>query len=495
MNLKSLLIYIATCVLIVNTSISQSFKNQHEQFKVFTESDYKFSKCMTSVKVVPMTMNSIKMKKFKWENRILIGYGIDITSVDSAKCQISFGGNRAITAYADNKFFPLYYKSSYGTEAIVVINNAIFILTEFTDFDSDFIIRYIALKDNDNSVLPTLVVEDLRKYLIDYYKKGINEQKIIEQKMKEKYSLKGKSVKTLEIIPILSSKTINLGSSFEVKVKAIMNDGSIIQAGRGENGYLEDFIFTTNQELTNSNVINISSDVTELKSLSVNVTVASKYDATIKASYNNTISFAGNASFNFSGDDGRNGDIGEWSSGGSKGINGGRGQNGEDGGDGDDVSVYLDVIAMPNSSEKKIIAMLVRGSSKYYRIIEIENSLLTINVSGGNGGNGGRGGTGYASSTEGYGMGGNGGDGGNGGNGGNVTIFTTPAFDALNYDNMNIYIGSGSYGYGGDGGSNQADSGSTYQGQKGNNGHEGKYEGKVIYEKVNSVDLGWKPSW
>ena len=259
-------------------------------------------------------------------------------------------------------------------------------------------------------------------------------------------SLKGKTIKSLEIVWLTKEAETGLQSKIQFGVKAMTADGNVFSTDNlGGKTPWDDFIITSIGAVPGQEYLTVETDVTKIPNDKVTLTVKNKYTPAISTSSSIKISYATPVTLSFPGAEGcpplRSG----------TGTSGGRAQN-----------IQLKVC---NSADNQFVLIEVQPEiGPTYKLKLQRGVQLTI------GANGGYGCSGNSSSTNAA-----GGKGGNGGDGGIVTLLKSAN---LSGDNIVIYNAAGKGGKGG--------KGTAYDGPSGNNGKDG-----IIKNIISAVQLNY----
>lgn len=349
---------------------------------------------------------------------------------------------------ADLPEYPAYYFSESTNIVVSVIDNKVFYYEWSPTKGAD--IKYILSKEKPKKYLEEKAKLDSYRKSIKYKQKNAREDRIkvnaaISEKEKQDNSLKGKSIKSIEIKLINPPSNIGLLSIVTIGIKVELNNGTILKTKNlgGKTPY-DDFKITAEGGEYLGGEFKISGDSRLIPNDKIELEVCSKYAPDIKSKFTHPINYKNDVFLNF------HGKSGEYGVGGvmGKSIHGQHGHNGR--------NVKLKIYELTANGEQIFrisISDISTGKTITEAKVNIENK-ISLNVRGGNGGRGARGP--YSGNS-----GGNGGDGGNGGN----VIITGDAFSKLK---LIIFNEGGNAGLGGDG--NESFNSRGINGQRGKEG-------------------------
>lgn len=193
--------------------------------------------------------------------------------------------------------FPQYYVNNWRDRQVFFINNYCFVVKidkitinkpedveTMLNWDGIFDFILCLNKEEAKSITMQKARELIKNYLIESQKGVdiINSKKEAEKAaLRDLYSIKGKKVKSISIET--SMESIRYKEQGEYKIVATLDDGKVIKAGAGENGFLDDYIITVTgmEGGDGKNLYNLFYATPTDK---ITLNVVSAYDPTKKAS-------------------------------------------------------------------------------------------------------------------------------------------------------------------------------------------------------------------
>lgn len=276
-------------------------------------------------------------------------------------------------------------------------------------------------------------------------------------------SLKGKSVKSIELVVVDLPTQLGLRSTIKFGVKAITADGKVYSTPNiGGKTTWDDFIIKTNEGNYVEDAVEIFDDAAKVPNDEVKITVASKYSSTLTTQKIFPLNYATDKFIIKQ--NGRHGY--EW----LRDVGGVqmpyRGENGKT----LDIKIQQGLTKTTNIPIYKIEVIDIQSGKIINRIKVSAKTILTIDVRGGDGDKGSN------RKSQSLGKYVKADDGKDGGNGGNITIHQSADSKDLN---LIIVNNGGKAGSGGEGISN------LYNGMAGRDGKDGTVTTKVLVNKMN----------
>lgn len=302
---------------------------------------------------------------------------------------------------ADLPGYPAYYKNEASEIVISAIDKKIYYYTWSVKTGAS--IKYIF----SDSKVKNYVDE---KSTLDEYRNKIKElqtttrtQRIEENaaaqaKQEEENTLKGKTIKSINVFPVTKPTEVGLLSIIAIGVEFTLDNGKILKTKNlgGFTPYTDFESEVSGGDFAGGD-FKVASDSRKIPGDKIEVTVWSKFDAKkIKGKYSCPANYKTDVNYNFSGASGASG------RGGTVGYT----INGKNGVDGKSVNISATSMQLNGEQINKIVITDTYSGSVIAEAKINTDYTLNINANGGNGGSG---------SVD-FGNGGNGGDAGNGGN-------------------------------------------------------------------------------
>lgn len=302
---------------------------------------------------------------------------------------------------ADLPGYPAYFKSETSEIVISAIDKKIYYYSYSVKTGAS--IKYIFSDSKVKSYAD-------EKSTLDEYRTKIKElqtttrtQRIEENnallaKQEEENTLKGKTIKSINVVPVTKPTEVGLLSIIPIGVEFTLDNGKVLKTKNlgGFTPYTDFDVEVSGGDFAGGD-FKVASDSRKIPGDKIEITVWSKYDAKkIKGKYSCPANYKTDVNYNFSGSSGASG------RGGTVGYT----INGKNGADGKSVNVSVTTMQINGEQVNKIVITDTYSGSVLAESKMNINNTLTINANGGSGGNG---------SVD-FGNGGNGGDAGNGGN-------------------------------------------------------------------------------
>jgi hypothetical protein len=347
---------------------------------------------------------------------------------------------------ADLPGFPAYFKSETSEIVLSAIDKKIYYYSYSVKTGAS--IKYIFSESKVKSYVD-------EKATLDNYRTSIKElqtttrtQRIEENnallaKQEEENTLKGKIIKSINVVPVTKPTEVGLLSIIAIGVEFTLDNGKVLKT-KNLGGFTpySDFDAEVSGGDYAGGDFKVASDSRKIPGDKIEITVWSKYDAKkVKGKYSCPANYKTDVNYNFSGSSGASG------RGGTVGYT----INGKNGTDGKSINISVTSMQLNGESVNKIVVTDAYSGSVLAESKMSINNTLSINANGGSGGNG---------SVD-FGNGGNGGD---AGNGGNVTVSGSGAASLK----ISITNNGGTGGVGG-----KAKTQSNTQGMNGRNGNKG----------------------
>jgi hypothetical protein len=410
----------------VLTTLTLTAQSQSELLKDFS------SKTLVPATVIKNSSKEIKTKEW------LIS--IETTNSNISKITLWRAGVLEEIYEPDIPSMPSYF---YNNQARICYLNGVF--HYYRPGQNSISVLYL-LADNKEK-LEVYDVTKTEKNILEYLEKmrvqqrGAKEAFVsdLEDKKEEERlanSLKGKNIKSLEIVWLTKDTETGMQSKIQFGVKALATDGKIFSTDNlGGTTPWDDFTITSVGAIPGQEYLTVETDVTKILNDRVSVTVKNKFSPTITASSSIKISYATPVNLLFTGRQGCPPLIS------GTGTSGGRAQT-------------LQLTVSNSYDNQYVLIEIVPEVGSIHKLKLQKGVRLAIDATGGNGCSG------QSSSNS-----SSGGRGGNGGNGGIITIIKSAN---LLGDNIAIFNTGGRSGKGG--------KGVSYEGAKGNNGGDGVTE-------------------
>lgn len=310
---------------------------------------------------------------------------------------------------ADLPGFPAYFKNTTSEIVITAIDKKIYYYTYSIKTGAS--IKYIFSESKVKNYTDEKTTLDNYRNTIKELQTNTRTQRIEEKnalaaKLEEENTLKGKNIKSINIIPVSKPTEIGLLSIIAIGVEFTLDNGTVLKTKNlGGHTPYTDFESEVSGGDYAGGDFKVADDCRKIPGDKIEITVWSKFDAKkTKGKYTCPINYKTDVNYNFSGNSGASG------RGGTVGYT----INGKNGADGKSVNINVTSMQLNGENVNKIVITDAYSGSVIAESKLNPNYTLNINANGGNGGNG---------SVD-FGNGGNGGD---GGNGGNVSISGTGA--------------------------------------------------------------------
>lgn len=302
---------------------------------------------------------------------------------------------------ADLPGYPAYYKSEASEIVVTAIDKKIYYYTYSVKTGAS--IKYIF------SEAKTKNYADEKNTLDEYRTKikelqtttrtqRIEENNAAQAKQEEENTLNGKTIKSINIVPVTKPTEVGLLSIIAIGVEFTLDNGKVLKTKNlgGFTPYTDFEAEVSGGDFAGGD-FKVASDSRKIPGDKIEITVWSKYDAKkIKGKYSCPANYKTDVNYNFSGSSGASG------RGGTVGYT----INGKNGADGKSVNVSVTAMQLNGEQVNKIVITDTYSGSVLAEAKMSINNTLNINANGGNGGSG---------SVD-FGNGGSGGDAGNGGN-------------------------------------------------------------------------------
>lgn len=350
---------------------------------------------------------------------------------------------------ADLPDYPAYYYGGNEAINVSVLDKKIYYYTYSVKSGAD--ITYILSNSK-----PLKYDEEIAK--IESYRKSIKKEQSgarserkeekaeLAAKEAEENTLKGKSIKSIEVKFVDTPKDLGLLSIVGIGFEITLKNGKVLSSKNlgGKTPY-SDFEVSTQSGSYAGGDFKVSNNSADIIDDHIYLSVQSKYGNGPTKSFTHPLNYKSDVAYQYQGNRGSFG----------RGATVGYTRHGKDGGDGKDIQLEANEEII--NGNKVIHYKIYSASGQFLTSAKVHKDYkIKINLNGGSGGNGARGKDSHD---------GNGGDGGNGGNGGDITITGT----AKNHPNIVI---TNSGGRGGNGGA--AESASNRNGSRGSNGSNGR---------------------
>jgi len=308
---------------------------------------------------------------------------------------------------SDLPAYPAYYLSKASTTVITVLDKKIYYYT--WSASSGATISYILSSKN-----PGKYVDE--KMALDTYRREIKKNQTGERdvrkeknaalaaKEKEENTLKGKSIKSIQLKFVDAPEDIGMLTVVSVGIEVHLTNGKVLKTKNlgGKTPYT-DFSTSVKGGDYSGGDFKVASDSRKIPTDKIEIQAWSKFDSKVKGNFSHILNYKSNIFYQYQGRGGKNG----------RGRTSGVSINGSDGGDARSVNVYVENIKVNGQSIHKLTLTNAMTGELLAEAKLHANNRITINAKGGNGGSGERGSSTHS---------GDGGDGGNGGNGGDVTV-------------------------------------------------------------------------
>lgn len=307
---------------------------------------------------------------------------------------------------ADLPDYPAYYLTNTSNIVVTVIDKKIYYYTWTASEGST--IKYILSMSK-----PTLY--NTEKENLDNYRRKIKTQQSgarddrkknnaeIAAKEAEENTLKGKSIKSINVKLVDPNADAGMFSVVAIGVEVTLTNGKVLKTKNlgGKTPYTDFESSSTGGNYTGGD-FKVSNDTREIPGDKITLKVWSKYNSAIKGTLSHPLNYRNNVYYHYQGNGGSHGRGGVH----GKSVHGGHGKDGRS----------VNVTAEKMTINGNVVTKITVTDANTYKVlseakIHIDNQ-VTLNVKGGNGGNG----------ADGHFDGDNGGNGGDGGNGGNVVV-------------------------------------------------------------------------
>lgn len=320
---------------------------------------------------------------------------------------------------------PAYTSYFYAGDTRLCFINGLFVYYKLKS--NEFEILYVLGTNGDN--IKSVDVAKLRSSLTDYFATMSYEQRsakdnlkddLAAAKEKEKLanSLKGKNIKSLEVVWLTKESETGMQSKIQFGVKATDINGKVFATDNlGGKTLWDDFEVSAKGAVYGDEYLTVDTDISKIPNDIVTVTVKDKYQPNVSASNNIKLAYNTAVTLSYPGKHGCPPLIS------GTGTSGGRAPNAE--------------LNVCNSKDKNFVIIEVKiGGISLHKVKLKKDVPLYIDVTGGGGCSG------RSEKTS------QGGKGGNGGDGGDVTINKDPSVSG---ETINVYNSGGKGGKGGKG--------------------------------------------
>ena len=347
---------------------------------------------------------------------------------------------------ADLPNFPAYYQSATSDILITAIDSKIYYYSY--SIKTGAAIQYIfSMSGIDNYVAEKNRLDTYRKAIKELQttarSQRIEENSAIALKQEEENTLKGKSIKSIKVVPVSPPTEVALLSILPIGVEFTLANGSVLKTKNlgGFTPYTDFEVETSGGDFAGGD-FKVANDSRKVPGDKIEISVWSKFDSKkIIGNFSCSVNYKNDVHYNFQGSSGSSG----------RGGTVGYSINGKNGADGKSININVTSMQLNGEQVNRIVILDANSGSIISEAKMNISYTLHINANGGNGGNG---------SVD-FGNGGNGGD---AGNGGSVSVSGGGA------STLNIEV-SNSGGTGGVGGSAKTQSFS--KGLNGSNGRKG----------------------
>lgn len=332
---------------------------------------------------------------------------------------------------ADLPGYPAYYLTNSSNVVVTVIDKKIYYYTWTASKGAT--LKYILSMSKPSLV--TTEKEALNKYrrTIKSQQSGSREVRIKENaeiaaKEAEENSLKGKSIKSINIKLVNPNVDAGMFSVVGIGMEVTLTNGKVLKTKNlgGKTPYSDFESTVTGGDFTGGD-FKVSNDTREIPGDVISLKVWSKYNKSVSGKLSYPLNYKNNVFYFYQGNGGSGGNA----------HTHGLSKHGGNGKDGRSVNVTAEKVTVNGQNVTKItvidaISYKVLSEAK----IHIDNQ-VTLNVSGGNGGRG----------ADGHFDGEDGGNGGDGGNAGSVSVTGSGASQIK----MSVNVQGGNAGAGGEG--------------------------------------------
>lgn len=305
------------------------------------------------------------------------------------------------TYQVDLPGFPAYYKSATTEIVLTAINKKIYYYTwsAKTGASIKYIFSEVATKSyaDEKNILDTYR-NQIKELQTTARTQRVEENNALAAKLEEENTLKGKIIKSINVVTVSNPTEIGLLSIVAIGFEVMLDNGKVLKTKNlgGLTPYTEFETSVVGGEFAGGD-FKVANDTRKIPNDKIEITVWSKYDEKkIMGKFSLPLNYKTDVNYNFQGISGASG------RGGTVGYT----VNGKNGADGKSLNIIATSMTVNNEKINKIV---ITDASTGSIIAESKlsiNNTLNINSNGGNGGNG---------SVD-FGDGGNGGDAGNGGN-------------------------------------------------------------------------------
>lgn len=302
---------------------------------------------------------------------------------------------------ADLPGYPAYYKSETSEIVISAIDKKIYYYTWSVKTGAS--IKYIFSESKVKNYADEKATLDEYRTKIKELQLTARTQRVDENnaniaKQEEENTLKGKTIKSINVVPVTQPTEVGLLSIIAIGVEFTLDNGKVLKT-KNLGGFTPYTDFET--EVSGGDFaggdFKVASDSRKIIGDKIEISVWSKFDAKkIKGKYSCPANYKTDVNYNFQGS------AGAFGRGGTVGYT----INGKNGADGKSVNITATAMQLNGEQVNKIVITDTYSGSVISECKMNTNYTLNINANGGNGGSG---------SVD-FGNGGNGGDAGNGGN-------------------------------------------------------------------------------
>jgi hypothetical protein len=400
--------------------------NLHSQNQNVLLKDFK------SVSLTPATVVSgkVEIKTKQWP------VTIELQGENVTKIVLMRAGILEEIYQPDVPSYPSYFFTSDNRLCFL---KGIFIYYRMKSGDPD--ISY--LLSDDVEKLKTADANKIKQELIDYFAQIKVEQAGAKENLKEELSankekeklensIKGKNIRSIEIVWLTKDSETGMQSKIQFGIKATEASGKIFSTDNlGGKTSWEDFEIISKGAVSGDEYLTVETDATKIPNDMVNLTVKSKHHPGLSANSSIKVSYVTPVKLSYAGKHGCPPLVS------GTGTRGGRAPDAE--------------LSVCNSKDNQFVLIEVKIGGVVLHKVKLKKDVgFYLDVTGG----GGCSGRSQKSS--------NGEKGGDGGDGGNIIVNKSPG---LSGDNLNLYNSGGKGGVGG--------KGKPFDGPTGNNGKSG----------------------
>lgn len=305
---------------------------------------------------------------------------------------------------ADLPAFPAYYMNA-GLEVVVTaIDKKIYYY--IWSIKTGATIRYIFSESKVRSYADEKNTLDTYRNTIKELQTAarnqrINDNNAIAEKLAEENTLKGKTIKTIRIVPVTKPENIGLLTVLAIGIEFELDNGKILKTKNlgGFTPYTDFESEVSGGDFAGGD-FKVADDAGKIPNDKIEISVWSKFDEKkIKGKYSCMLNYKTDIHYNYQGSSGPSG----------RGYTAGYNVNGTNGSDGKSINILVTTLPINGEQIHKLVITDAYSGKVLSEAKVHANNTVNINTSGGSGGNGSEGS-------------GNGGSGGNGGNGGNINL-------------------------------------------------------------------------